>query len=117
MWDPGEHELVKRIDMSQFHMLDHWPFTKECRSFYGGGLRHLWLAWHFQRRQQVLRPVWRLFCCPWGRHHEELRRFTNREGKEHAEVGCVACGRLRLPSESELEKNPPIRFMIEEEDS
>jgi hypothetical protein len=112
-WSPGEEPIIKTVDFSQFHMLDHWPFTKRCRTFYGGGRRHLWMAWHFRRREQVLRPFWRVFMCLFGRHHEVLWQGTRADGSTTASVGCLACKFSRPPSEYELERYPRLRFEIE----
>lgn len=59
---------IKKLDFSQFHPLDHWPWQRRCWSrkvqygwetqFYGGPIHHMKLAWEFKWREQVLyRPL------------------------------------------------------------
>jgi hypothetical protein len=56
-----------KLDFSEFHPLDHWPFTAYCRSRPGGTRRHLKYTWEFRRRDQLLAP-WHWLRCRTGRH-------------------------------------------------
>lgn len=54
---------ASKIDFSQWHPLDHWPFTSRCRSFHGGGRHHIKITWEFRRKDDLHRPL-----CKLGRH-------------------------------------------------
>ena len=58
-----------KLDFSVFHPLDHWVGSAYCRTFYGGGRRHLSLWWDYQA--ELLRPTNALARagCLFGRHH------------------------------------------------
>jgi len=100
-WGPEPHE-VKHLDFSQFHALDHWPFTAYCRDQYGGGRHHLHLAWEYRRRDQLLGWWFMLTGC-WlrGKHREQVWRSGDKAG-----VRCSYCSWTRTPSEAELERFP-----------
>jgi hypothetical protein len=77
------------------HVLDHRPFSRECRhSNDGGGWLHLKLTWEYRRRAQVLR--WpRRFLCRWGWHKPNLFLTGHMINKD-----CLRC-RLPLPLNAE----------------
>ena len=72
-WKPEkEPEPAKVVDMTQLHLLDHWPFSARRRAQNGGGRNHLKLAWWFKWRDRTRAPWRRLFWCPFGSHDESL---------------------------------------------
>ena len=102
IWTPEkEPEPAKVVDMTQLHLLDHWPFSARCRAQYGGGRNHLKLAWWFKWRDRTRAPWRRLFWCPFGSHDESLWVAGDR-----AWVDCSFCTWTRTPSEAELESMP-----------
>lgn len=112
----GEPEEVTNVDFSQIHFCDHVPFGARCRQQFGGGWRHLWVMWITKWREQVLWPFWRI-RCPFGVHQDAIWRVIRADGSRGAWVTCLACGRERMPSEYELEKNPEIQFKIGEDET
>lgn len=56
--------VIRRLDFSEWHPMGHIPFSHTCRSYYGGGRRHLWLWWTWRGRLTMRR----LTLCKLGRH-------------------------------------------------
>lgn len=75
----------------EVHVLDHWPFSRECRQDNdGGGWLHLRLSWEYRRRAQVM--CWpKQLLCRWGRHKPRLHATGHMIGKS-----CLRC-KLPLP--------------------
>lgn len=74
---PAEPEL----DFSRFHDLMHRPFTRRCRSMYGGSRHHIALWWEYMAWPWAHRQT----LCRLGLHepaYEAGRRRT---------VGCWVC--------------------------
>jgi hypothetical protein len=115
-WSPGEPEEITNVDFSELHVLDHWMFSSECQRQFGGWRRHLWVWWLMTGQEKVLLPFWRVRCL-FGVHKEAIFRVVRADGHKRAWVGCLACGRERMPSERELEQNPEIRFKIGEDET
>ena len=69
---------MPELDFSQFHPLDHWPYTERCRAHYGGGRHHLRIAWDFRRREQVVGYFARWTTCVVGRHRWRVWKRTMR---------------------------------------
>jgi hypothetical protein len=73
---------MTKIDFSEFHPLDHWPWQRRCWSrqpqgsysapFKGGPWHHLKLTWQQYRRHQLARLLWwrwiQKYRCPRGVH-------------------------------------------------
>lgn len=112
MWSP-DPEIVRRVDFSQLHMLDHPPFSQECRQQYGGPRQHLWVAWEFYYRDRVLGPFRRVLNCTRGKHEEALYRATRANGVKSAWVECLDCRRQRYASEKELQDSPEVQFRLD----
>lgn len=90
MTEPPE---IRHIDFSEFHPTgDHWPFTRYCRTYFGGGRLHLVYAWRYHWRDQILWP-WHWLQCRRGRHApvSGTRRPTPSDPWE-AFTECVYCG-------------------------
>lgn len=107
-WSAGnEREVpVENLDFSQFHALDHWPWTRWCREQpYGGGWHHVKSTWQWRRRDQWFGWWFKITQCTFGKHEEMFWRSP-----KGAWVGCRYCNWSRPPSEKELEDHPPIRF-------
>ena len=66
----------RKLDFSQFHPLDHRPFDERCRSFYGGGVRHLQLWWWYKFDYKPDQLWHRWVLCRLNRH--ERSRFKRR---------------------------------------
>lgn len=78
-----------RLDFSRFHPLDHWPGTRRCWTLPGGIRQHLQVAWMLGRRDQVMKPVYRLFLCPLGRHDVRVSYFDYRDGPTYCQAQCA----------------------------
>lgn len=97
-----------KLDFSQYHPLDHWPYTARCRAHYPHGWRsgwhHLTSTWTYRRRDQALTPLYRLLLCPLGRHKVQVwyARSTVDAGWK-VMPRCYYCTYTRLPSESEID--------------
>jgi hypothetical protein len=100
VWRPREPEPAKVVDMRQIHIFDHRAFSRRCRKMYGGGFRHLRLAWDFGWRPRLLKPWLRLLMCSRGHHRPEWLTVVP---AGRAWIECVTCGHTRTPSEAELE--------------
>jgi len=86
-----------RLDFSEFHPLDHWPWSRRCLSLPGGAGRHLRLTWEYRRGPELRartvclvgihrpRPYWRGRGGPFDpdQHHR-------RPADGHA---CIDCGK------------------------
>lgn len=102
---------IRELDFSMWHPLDHWPGTARCRSFHGGTRNHLHLTWTYRRRHQVLKPWWRLFRCPFGRH--DVRIWYG----EYLAIGhCEFCDYHRSPTQAEMEDLPPFLIGVGDEE-
>jgi hypothetical protein len=90
------------INFDLWHPLDHWPWQRRCRQFYGGWRRHLWLAWSFEYREEIewwlLRPFYLLFLCRLGRH----KLTTSWQRGRGYEVSCWYCD-YRRPARADEE--------------
>lgn len=97
------------LDFSRFHATgDHWPFTSYCNQFYGGGWHHLSLAWEFQRRDQVLRPIRKWTLCKLGKHKWDIWKvnsapwWSKELGKpSDYKPACRYCYKRRTATEDE----------------
>lgn len=49
-----ERLCTMKLDFSQSHFLDHWPFTPYCWSLPGGCRRHLRYAWLYRWRGRTV---------------------------------------------------------------
>lgn len=74
---------------------------------YGGTRQHLYIAWEFRRRDQVLRPLWRLLACPFGRHMIDVWHVTSPAGVTSAKPCCRYCDFTREPTEAEAAESVP----------
>lgn len=63
-----------RLDFSQYHPLDHWPWSPRCHTFYGGGRHHLIIAWQYRRRDEVIGVFARWTTCFIGHHKWQVWR-------------------------------------------
>ncbi len=101
------------LDFSQFHPIgDHWPGSAHCRTFYGGWRRHLYLAWVFHRRDQVIGAFRRPLLCPLGRHRRRVmysRESLDEPVKIHA--SCLDCGTAGVPSEHDADNVPKLPWL------
>jgi hypothetical protein len=99
VWRPDrEPEIAKVVDMRQLHLLDHRPYSANCKQQYGGGRQHVKLLWWFVYRDQVYHPWRRLFNCPRGKHQEIQWLHGDKAGVE-----CNDCSWTRSMSEHEIE--------------
>jgi hypothetical protein len=101
------------LDFSEFHPTgDHWPGTARCQALYGGWRRHLYLAWVFHRRDQVLGPFRKVLCCPFGRHRWQVW-YSQEEHGGPAQVHplCPDCETTRLPSEHDVDNKPDLPWL------
>lgn len=94
---------MARLNFDKFHPLDHRPGDARCRAHYGGWRQHLKLAWQFHRRDQVLGPIRRLACCPFGRHRWRVWYANPMNGPTKIKPLCADCPATRLPSEHEID--------------
>lgn len=46
--DDERPPMIRELDFSEFHPLDHWPGCGYCRSLPGGVRNHLALAWAYK---------------------------------------------------------------------
>jgi hypothetical protein len=60
------HIDPERLDFSIWHPIDHRPFDRRCREFYGGGRRHLYLLWEFKWEIPTKIGIWT--HCKRGSH-------------------------------------------------
>lgn len=109
-----------RLDFSEFHPLDHWPWQRRCWSrqaqpgyelpFKGGPWHHLKLAWALHRREQLADALWwrrvQRYRCPRGRHRVTAAH-TPRSGFV---MQCRYCEFSRPMADDE---DPEFREMIE----
>lgn len=77
--EPFDPSKIRKLDFSQFHALDHWPWQCRRRSqewaatssdgkgMYGGAWVHLKYAWQYRRRDEVVGWL-RKPLCRRGRH-------------------------------------------------
>jgi len=81
-----------KLDLSQFHPLDHWPGTRRCREHYPHGVgsikHHLWLAWDCKYSMQVRSAT----LCKVRRHRQGV---MSGRGLAPCYV-CIDCA-CRLP--------------------
>lgn len=76
------------IEMSRFHDLMHWPFTRECRSRHGGSRRHIKLYWEYRLRSELRRNT--LCRIHW---HRRVRMTDHHSGRTVRP--CWYCGSER----------------------
>lgn len=59
---------MKKLDFSEFHPLDHWPFRRRCRAYYPRGLKsglhHMGLAWEYKWSESIREHT----LCRLGKH-------------------------------------------------
>lgn len=86
---------IRELDFSMFHPLDHWPFTRECASHYGGWRQHLHLAWEYRWKQEIC--SWTL--CKIGKHKPSkwTRPSTGETG-----IGCWNCAKEVIDMSDDL---------------
>lgn len=91
----NEPDKKPKLDLSVFHPIsDHWPFTRYCRQYYGGGFRHLYLAWVYRWRPKLASQFWfRWARCPFSSH----RWMTTRKNT----IGVDSLKELGAPSDYE----------------
>lgn len=105
-----------KLNFSEFHPLDHWPGTGYCRSLPGGTRNHLWMAWHFHRREQVVSPAYKLLLCHIGRHSEQVWYRHMPDGTMRIWPTCRYCAWTRLPNEHDIDEgNRMPRFGPDED--
>jgi hypothetical protein len=95
-WKPGDVTSGKvKLDMSEFHDLMHWPFTRHCRSLYGGGFHHLKATWRYRRKEQLLdlyRRPWHKIMCRLDRHEPRTHyRWNKTEDRWDPVTQCWWC--------------------------
>jgi|SRR6266699_2385542 len=88
-----------KLDFSQFHPLDHWPWERRCWSkeiqpgwetpFYGGPRHHLKIAWEYKYRDYLLIHLHKNLLCHFGKHY--MMKGWNPHEQEYFE-SCLACG-------------------------
>lgn len=100
-----------KLDFSQWHPLDHRPGGARCRGFHGGWRHHLILAWQFQRREQVLAPLYRLILCPLGRHDEVVWYLPDGQVRP----ACRYCAWTRLPSEADIDRGIDVGKLLRDD--
>jgi hypothetical protein len=98
-----------RLDMSQFHGLDHRILSTRCRRQHRGAIGHLEVWWILGRhgRDFWLKPWWRLRCWAGWDHTDEIW-----QGPDYAIANCKGCNRRRTVSEHELESLPRFSDII-----
>lgn len=97
-----------KLDFSQFHPLDHYPWQRRCREFYGGPARHVYLAWTYRYRDRITGLLWfRWARCPFGAHRWQVWRsgpgvLTHEPGSP-GDYGalCIDCAASRPATEDE----------------
>lgn len=81
-----------KIDFSEFHPLDHKPFTTECRVYPGGSRRHLRLGWE-HGWGATFRAVGYRFGCMVGRHKRVKAQLHDPATKTYESAWmCLGCG-------------------------
>lgn len=78
------HLEIKKLNMDMFHPMDHWPFTKECASWYGGWRNHLGLVWEYRAKPWLATQT----SCRVGWHKKAK---GSRPGMERTVVVCWFC--------------------------
>jgi hypothetical protein len=86
-WEPP---VIRELDFSEFHPLDHWPAGQRCRSLPGGTRNHLDLAWTY-RWSPRLRAATK---CRIGRHHW-VQAWQRTESGSETFTACSDCGKRR----------------------
>lgn len=93
------------LDFSQFHPLDHHPWEKRCRKFYGGWQRHLYLEWTYRTGPElgyrIRQPVYFVLCQL--DHHDWLTHST---GRGEYWTKCAHCQAERETGEDEKFSSP-----------
>lgn len=91
----------KKIDFSQAHFLDHWPWQcPRAEHAYGGWRTHLRYAWQFKWSERVRAAT----MCRiglhaevqwWGWYDEDGNRPKRREDRAYQMTGtvCSDCGK------------------------
>lgn len=97
----------KHLDFSEYHPLDHGPWSRRCRALPGGIRRHLTLAWEYRWRDRIRWPWQRLIMCPLGRHDTRVWWRLN-DGNPVARVRCEFCPLSREATPAELADQPPF---------
>jgi hypothetical protein len=88
------------FDFSQFHPLDHWPGTRDCRSFYGGTRNHLKMTWSYRRKPELRSYTvcliglhrWR---GVWSVREEERGQWKAWKNRPADFEACGDCGKSR----------------------
>lgn len=98
-----------KLDFSQFHPLDHWPW--QCDGLYGGWRHHLSIAWELRRKEQVLWPWYRMLCLfDWHRFMVGSQQDEHGEVWVHAECRQCHLGRMVTDEEYDQAKDFWSRF-------
>lgn len=79
---------IKKLDFSQFHPLDHMPFTSECRGYYGGGKGHFLLLWEYRWRRRIITHT----LCQINHHEWCDGWIKDKMGDRHPVRVCWNCG-------------------------
>lgn len=111
MTDDEEFRRVLKLDWSEYHPLDHWPFDARCRQFPGGGRRHLGDTWHYRRREQMIKtfidPFWKLINCRRGKHRWQISCFQDGDHLVWSAY-CWPCDTTRSATHEEITKFGPV---------
>lgn len=96
-----DEEHVRKLDFSQFHPLDHWPFEVRCYRFYGGPWHHLKIAWQLRRREELIHWFWKhlRLCRPLG--HQWNVFYMRGRGYW---ASCLPCGADRDATPEEIKR-------------
>ena len=76
-----------KLDFSQWHPLDHWAFTKYCRTFHGKGFHHLRLWADYQMPD----PVGAVLCM--FNKHDPVDYWGNVKGIDNDPPDGKMCSR------------------------
>ena len=77
--------VIRNLNFSQFHPLDHWIWERRCREFYGGWRIHLKYGWDFKWRARLHEET----LCRLG-FHKFKPGFHHRASGKHW-TACVYC--------------------------
>ena len=99
------------LDFSEFHPLDHWPFSQRCKEFYGGGFHHLSIAWHYHRKEQIgyylKRPFYKILC-KFGKHDTKCWHISS---INRYQIMCRFCDFKRGARDDEIFPIPDFKSM------
>jgi hypothetical protein len=83
---------IRKLNFSQFHPLDHYPFEKRCWEFYGGPVTHIQYGWQFKWKSDIrahtrCRIGWHKWTTWRRRVHPGVPRSESDEW-----ISYIACG-------------------------